>query len=109
MPYRYFSVAALLLLLSVCAGFALAQDNPRICGVPEGGFLQITNATPGIGLTAPTDTSQAEFAEELEQHGEDKQIAWGAGADAADLAYVLYQVPVLVAVHASEMLTVKQV
>jgi hypothetical protein len=78
-------------------------------GVPEGGFLQITNATPGIGLTPPTDTSQAEFAEELEQHGEDKQIAWSASADAADLAYVLYQVPVLVAVHASEMLTVKQV
>jgi hypothetical protein len=78
-------------------------------GVPEGGFLQITNATPGIALTPPPDPNQAEFDEEVEQHGEDKQIAWNANADAADLAYVLYQVPVLVAVHASEMLTVKQV
>ncbi|MGZ8202620.1 MAG: hypothetical protein ACXWUB_05160 [Burkholderiales bacterium] len=75
--------------------------------VPEGGFMQITNATAPIGLTKPTDTSQAEFAEELEQYEDDKQVAWHKDADAADIAYVLYQVPVMVAVHASEMLTTK--
>jgi hypothetical protein len=75
--------------------------------LPEGGFLQITSATAPIGLTQPTDTSQAEFEEELEQYNEDVQIAWRKEADAADLAYILYQVPVMVAVHASEMLTIK--
>lgn len=76
-------------------------------GVADGGFLQITNATAPIVLMKPTDTSQAEFDEELEQHDEDKQIGWRKEADPADLAYILYQVPVLVAVHASEMLTIK--
>ena len=73
-------------------------------GLADGGFLSITNATAAIGLTQPTDTSQAEFAGELEQYQEDKLIAWSRDADAADLAYILYQVPVMVAVHASEML-----
>jgi len=76
-------------------------------GLPEGGFLQITNATPNIGLTKPTDTTQAEYEEELTQYNEDKNIAWRKEADAADLAYILYQVPVMVAVHASEMLKPK--
>lgn len=73
-------------------------------GLADGGFLSITNATAAIGLKEPTDTSQAEFEGELEQYKEDKLIAWSKDADAADLAYILYQVPVLVAVHASEML-----
>ena len=34
--------------------------------------------------------------------GPDKDIYWGANA--ADMAYILYQVPVMVAVHADEML-----
>ena len=75
--------------------------------LPEGGFLQITGTTAPIGLTQPTDTTQAEFEEELEQYNEDVQVAWRKEADAADLAYILYQVPVMVAVHASEMLTIK--
>jgi hypothetical protein len=43
----------------------------------------------------------------LDQRAEDLQIKWngdGHAVDAADLAYILYQVPVLVAVHAAEML-----
>jgi hypothetical protein len=75
--------------------------------VAEGAFLQIAATTAPIALTKPTDTSQAEFDEELEQHGEDQQILWRKEADAADLAYVLYQVPVMVAVHGHEMLTIK--
>ncbi len=35
---------------------------------------------------------------------EDAQAAWSPGTNAADLAYILYRVPVLVAVHASRML-----
>jgi hypothetical protein len=40
----------------------------------------------------------------LQQSGEDDDIKWTANSNAADIAYVLYQVPVLVAVHASDML-----
>jgi len=43
----------------------------------------------------------------IAQREEDKKIVWninGHQVDAADLAYILYQVPVLVAVHAAEML-----
>jgi hypothetical protein len=35
---------------------------------------------------------------------EDAQAGWSPGTNAADLAYILYRVPVLVAVHASRML-----
>ncbi|MFO7679609.1 MAG: hypothetical protein R6X34_06115 [Chloroflexota bacterium] len=38
------------------------------------------------------------------QWEDDKQIAWNNNANAAELAYILYQVPVLVGIHASEML-----
>ncbi len=38
------------------------------------------------------------------QMGEDKDISWNNASNAADIAYILYQVPVLVAVHASDML-----
>lgn len=43
-------------------------------------------------------------AEKANQRDEDIAIAWSPDMSAAELAYVLYQVPVLVAVHASEML-----
>jgi len=49
-------------------------------------------------------TTQAEFAARKEQWGEDKQVRWGPTTDAAEVAYVLYQAPALVAVHAAEML-----
>jgi len=76
-------------------------------GLADGGFLQITNSTAAIALTEPVNTGQAEFDEEHQQWSEDNQVAWRKEMDSADLAYILYQVPVLVAVHASEMLTLK--
>jgi hypothetical protein len=51
--------------------------------------------------TAPPSS---EGPEELAQHLEDKQLRWDRNTNAADVAYVLYQLPVLVAVHAAEML-----
>ncbi|MDQ3516396.1 MAG: hypothetical protein M3403_06435, partial [Gemmatimonadota bacterium] len=42
--------------------------------------------------------------EKAEQQSEDAAVEWHKDMSAADLAYILYQVPVLVAVHASEML-----
>ena len=70
-------------------------------GAAPGTHLTLAHA---IGLTEPTDTTQAEFDARKEQWGEDKQVRWGPTTDAAEVAYVLYQSPALVAVHAAEML-----
>jgi hypothetical protein len=67
-----------------------------------GGFIQLTEATPTLTLVAP---SGPEAAEKDTQYGDDRNLSWSKDMSAADLAYVLFQVPVLVAVHASEMLT----
>ena len=62
-----------------------------------GGFLRIGEKT--ISLTDPGAGSDAE-----EQYEDDRAFRWQPDTDAAELAYILYQVPVLVAVHAAEML-----
>lgn len=67
----------------------------------ENGFLQLKTGGPTHELTAPPP---GEPAEKQKQHEEDKQLKWHPGTNAAELAYILYQVPVLVAVHGSEML-----
>lgn len=69
--------------------------------VPSGGFLQINGDTETINLG---DFNPANEPEKSEQNPEDKKIVWSKNMNAAELAYVLYQVPVMVAVHASEML-----
>jgi hypothetical protein len=50
--------------------------------------------------------SPSELREIWLQQQEDKQVQWNTSnqTNSADLAYILYQVPVLIAVHASEML-----
>ncbi len=67
---------------------------------PDGSFIEITNATPTRALTIPTGPD----SEKLPQHDDDKNIPFNKDMNAADLAYVLFQAPVLVAIHASEML-----
>jgi len=42
--------------------------------------------------------------DEEQQRKEDSFVSWRSGINAAELAYILYQVPVLVGVHAAEML-----
>ena len=69
--------------------------------VADGDFLQINNETEEIQLkplSLPTEQ------EKQAQKDEDEEIHWNKNMSSADLAYILYQVPVLVAVHASEML-----
>jgi hypothetical protein len=66
-----------------------------------GAFIEITPATATIPLVAPTGP---DAQEKLEQHQDDTHVSWQASMGAADLAYILYQAPVLVAVHAAEML-----
>ncbi len=65
---------------------------------PSDEFIRVTQT---ISLTSPggPPASDAQV-----QFNEDKNIVWSPGTNAADLAYVLYQVPVLVAVHTAEML-----
>ena len=41
---------------------------------------------------------------EKEQYTDDIQVKWPNDVDAANLAYILYQVPMMVCVHTSEML-----
>lgn len=67
-------------------------------------FLQINNATAAIALEDPETNPDDTDDEKIPQYKEDKHVAWNKDMNSAELAYVLYQVPVLVAVHASEML-----
>jgi len=69
-------------------------------GVADGALLSAL-PHPGLTLTTPPAGSPAI---DVQQHQEDVQIKWDDQVSAAELAYILYQVPVRVAVHASEML-----
>ena len=66
----------------------------------DNGFLQVGSG-PTLTLTAPPNDAPAQ---EKVQHDEDAALAWRPDTNAAELAYILYQVPVLVAVHGAEML-----
>lgn len=59
-----------------------------------------TNQTFSITGTTPA----GEDVEKAPQWEDDQHIQWTPNTNAADLAYILYQVPVMVAVHTSEML-----
>ena len=78
----------------------LSWDDVRV----EDGSLRIQANMPVMELVAPSTTPEVEPPAEVEQHAEDLAVEWNTNTNAADVAYVLYQVPVLVAVHASEML-----
>ncbi|MCB9081826.1 MAG: hypothetical protein H6555_08970 [Lewinellaceae bacterium] len=66
----------------------------------EKGTLQIKTGMPAKSLTAPGGAQ----INEKQQYDEDVQVPWNTNTHAADVAYILYQVPVLVAVHGAEML-----
>ena len=65
-------------------------------------LLRINAGMSEHTLTTPPPASAS--PEEVAQHLEDKQVLWNRNTNAADVAYVLYRLPVLVAVHAAEML-----
>lgn len=69
--------------------------------VSGGAYLQINNATQAIVLK---ELVLPDEKEKEDQREEDLNIHWNKDMSSADLAYILYQVPVLVAVHGSEML-----
>ncbi|MEO5905683.1 MAG: hypothetical protein ABIQ11_03090, partial [Saprospiraceae bacterium] len=73
--------------------------------LPGDGVIDALNPVNTISLPGPVPEGSS--PEMTSQKNEDQAILWNANGhqvDAADLAYILYQVPVLVAVHASEML-----
>ena len=68
-----------------------------------GTFIELASAPASFTLTAPTDEDPDKSA----QFSEDQQVVWSHDMDSALLAYILFQTPVLIAVHASEMLPKK--
>ena len=57
-----------------------------------------------IGARQVTLTDPGGATPLKKQHDEDKRFRWQTATHAAEIAYILYQVPVLMAVHAAEML-----
>ena len=64
-------------------------------------YIRLDQNTPTLTLTPPTGD---DVTEKTDQFNEDKVLTWNETINSADLAYILYQAPVLVAVHAREML-----
>lgn len=69
-------------------------------GVIDGDTVTVAGI-PTITLVEPT---APEVQEKHEQWESDRQVPFGAGASAAEIAYVALQAPVLMAVHAAELL-----
>ncbi len=67
--------------------------------VAPGKSLQVSG-TRRIVVTSPAVVDD----DEDQQQFEDSQVQWNSSVNAAELAYILYQVPVLIGIHAAEML-----
>lgn len=66
-------------------------------GVAAGSCIRLTGTIPLVTYNASIDFENT-------PDPDDAQAQWNPSTDAAELAYILYRVPVLVAVHASRML-----
>jgi hypothetical protein len=60
--------------------------------------LDASTPTPMLPPLPPADVDQAD------QYAEDRELTWNGQINSADVAYILFRAPVLVAVHAKEML-----
>lgn len=69
----------------------------------NGVFVKAVRSAP---LSMPAASPPGE-AEKEEQRKEDVHVPWDANVSAAELGYILYQAPVMVALHAAEMLPKK--
>jgi len=76
----------------------------------EEGVIDVLGLPGPINLPAapPASDGDPEQEGQLEQYKDDILVKWDNGIDAANLAYVLYQVPMMVCVHAAEMLLKKK-
>jgi hypothetical protein len=92
-------------------GLDVPQDGPRSTFHTWNDLAwtdALTTYTPGgflrVGERSVTLTDPGTLSEAKEQYEEDSRFRWRADTHAAELAYILHQVPVLMAVHAAEML-----
>jgi hypothetical protein len=76
----------------------LSWDNVQ--PKPPGSFIEISTSPANFPLLPPGPGDD----EKTQQHKEDTNIVWSHDMSSAELAYILFQAPVLVGVHASEML-----
>jgi hypothetical protein len=65
------------------------------------GFIRMNASTVPRSVIEPT---APEVQEKVVQWEEDQFLTWHGNSDAAELAYIMFQAPVMVAVHAAEML-----
>ena len=80
----------------------LAWNDVLPANAPAGSFIPVGDATIEQDLSAnPLDPDDPE---KVDQRKDDMQVSWKKNMNAGDVAYILYQVPVLMAVHAGEML-----
>ena len=75
----------------------------------EEGVIDLDRLPKPLNLPAspPSSDGDPEQEGQLKQYKDDIQVHWDATMDASNLAYILYQVPMMVCVHASEMLLKK--
>ena len=69
---------------------------------PDGAFIQIGDTTPTIDLGE--HQLESDDDEKAAQREDDLKVKWHKDMNAAEVAYILYQAPVMVAVHGAEML-----
>jgi hypothetical protein len=73
---------------------------PMVQPQPPGAYIDISTTPATLSVSNPGDSD-----EKYPQYLNDKEIEWNRSKiSSAELAYILFQAPVLVGVHASEML-----
>jgi len=73
---------------------------PDVQPAAPGSYITIATAPASFPLQTPVGEDQ----EKAPQFADDQHVAWSKDMSSAELAYILFQAPVLVAVHAREML-----
>lgn len=84
-------------------------DWSRILPADEG-VIDVLNLPAPVKLPTaepPATSGNTEEEGQRDQYRDDKHITWDNNVDAANLAYILYQVPMMVCTHAAEMLLKK--
>lgn len=76
--------------------------------VPGDGVIDVLNLPAPVVLPgSPVFDTGTDGTGQKEQYDDDINVKWNSSIDAANLAYILYQVPMMVCTHASEMLLKK--
>lgn len=73
-------------------------------GLTDGDYIDIEAITQPIELVNPRNRNDPTLEKLWDQYDEDVWLSWNTGMNAAEVAYILYQIPVLMGVHATEML-----